>query len=64
MSKGGPLPPLSLGQEQRKQLVSWSWRRKIAQALAMRRGSFAGRRGLEQHRHRTVYNAFSFVRAA
>jgi DNA-binding NarL/FixJ family response regulator len=36
MPMGRPLPPLSIGQEQRKQLVSWSRRPKTAQALAMR----------------------------
>ena len=36
MPMGRPLPPLSIGQEQRQQLVSWSRRRKTAQALAMR----------------------------
>ena len=36
MPKGRPLPPLSIGEEQRQQLISWSRRRKTAQALAMR----------------------------
>jgi len=36
MPMGRPVPPLSIGQEQRKQLVSWSRRPKTAQALAMR----------------------------
>jgi transposase len=36
MPKGRPLPPMSIGQEQRQQLVSWIGRRKTAQALAMR----------------------------
>ena len=36
MPLGRPLSPLSIGQEQRQQLVSWSRRRKTAQALAMR----------------------------
>jgi len=36
MPKGRPLPPLSLGEEQRQQLICWSRRRKTAQALAMR----------------------------
>ncbi len=34
--KGRPLPPLLMGEEQRRQLISWSRRRKTAQALAMR----------------------------
>jgi hypothetical protein len=36
MPMGRPLPPLSIGQEQPKQLVAWSRRPKTAQALAMR----------------------------
>jgi len=36
MPKGRPLPPLSIAEEQRPQLIAWSRRRKTAQALAMR----------------------------
>jgi transposase len=36
MPKGRPLQPLSIGEEQRRQLLWWSRRHKTAQALAMR----------------------------
>src|SRR5271156_1238714 len=36
MPRGRPIAPLSLAEGQRKQLISWSRRRKTAQALAMR----------------------------
>ena len=36
MAQGRPLPPLSIGEEQRQQLISWGRRRKTAQALALR----------------------------
>lgn len=35
MPKGRPLPLLSIGEERRQQLMSWSRRRKTARALAM-----------------------------
>jgi transposase len=36
MPKGRPLAPLSIAEEQRKQLLSWSRRRTTAPALALR----------------------------